>query len=374
MYQHVLAAEPMHADALHLLGVLALQNRPARSGGRVDRPRDCHQAGGGFLRASRARAGEPGKAERSHHLLSTGVATQPGIPGGHCNLGSALKQAGQVTEAIAAYRSALDLRPEFPEAFNNLGLALRDADRLPEAITAFSRATVLRPQDAEAWNNLGSALNSAGDSREALRALGRAIAIRPDFADAHNNMGSAHKRLGDVNGAIGEFQQAIAIQPNFPEALNNIAMIFQERGQRDEAVGLYRKALALKADFAPAHLNLALALREKGELDEAIACCRRAVALSRDLPKRAIRWACSCRLRALCPRLLRRSGRRSRRKPATPRRTAISPTFFGKPVAPPTQSGCTPGHRVAPRLRRGAQQPRPRATAGRRYARSHCGI
>ena len=52
------------------------------------------------------------------------VRLKPGSALAHANLGIALKDKGQVDEAIACYRKAIELDPKFARAHNNLGNAL----------------------------------------------------------------------------------------------------------------------------------------------------------------------------------------------------------------------------------------------------------
>jgi predicted O-linked N-acetylglucosamine transferase (SPINDLY family) len=70
------------------------------------------------------------------------------------NLGNALKDRGELDEAVACYRRALELEPDFSEAHNNLGITLKDLGRLEEAIACWRRALNLKPDFAEAHSNL----------------------------------------------------------------------------------------------------------------------------------------------------------------------------------------------------------------------------
>ena len=54
------------------------------------------------------------------------------------NLGSTLETTA-MDEAIAAYRQAIALRPGSAEAHGNLGNALKDKGQLDDAIAAFAR-------------------------------------------------------------------------------------------------------------------------------------------------------------------------------------------------------------------------------------------
>src|SRR5271156_6350409 len=74
LYRQILARQPEHADALHLLGVIA------------------HQVG---------------RNDIAVDLIGRATALKPSYHEAHSNLGVALKESGKVAEAIAAHRRAI---------------------------------------------------------------------------------------------------------------------------------------------------------------------------------------------------------------------------------------------------------------------------
>lgn len=86
-------------------------------------------------------------------------------------------------EAIAAYRTALQLQPDYAAAWNNLGLALKAKGQPEEAIAAFRAALRGGADDADAFTNLGDTLNAQGRPEEALAAYRSALALKPDSPD-----------------------------------------------------------------------------------------------------------------------------------------------------------------------------------------------
>jgi predicted O-linked N-acetylglucosamine transferase (SPINDLY family) len=246
IYRQILAVEPRHADALHLLGVIA------------------HQVGSNDI---------------AMDLIRQAIALAPGVADYHSNLGEACRAVGQLDEAIAAYRQAIALKPDLPEAHCNLGNALRDKGQLDEAIAAFRQAIALKPQYAKAHNNLGTALRDKGQVVEAIAAYRQAIALKPDMPEAHYNLSFALKDQGQLDEAIAACRRAILLKPDMPEAHCTLGVALKDRGQLDGAIAAYRQAIALKPDLAEAHSNLGNALRDKGQADEAIAAYRQAIAL-----------------------------------------------------------------------------------------------
>ena len=280
LYRQILAADPRHSDALHLLGVIAHQvgqHVPA-----IDLIRQAISLAPGnpnyhsnLGEACRAAA----RLDDAIAAYRRAIALNPDFSEAHNNLGSALTEKGQLDEAIVACRRAIVLNPSFPEAHNSLGNALRDTRQLDDAITAYRQAIALKPDLPEAHSNLGNALRDKGQLDEAIASYRQAIALRPDYPDAHSNLGNALRDKGLSDAAIAAFSQAIALKPNYAGAHSNLGNALRDKGQPDEAIAAFCRAIAIKPDFAEAHSNLGNAFKDTGRLDEAIASYRKAIAL-----------------------------------------------------------------------------------------------
>jgi tetratricopeptide (TPR) repeat protein len=264
VYRQILAAEPNHADATHLLGVIALQT---------------------------------GRHELAVEQISRAIALQGGAAAFHNNLGEAHRALGRTAEAVQCYRRALELKPDFIDALNNLGIACKTQGKLDEAIACYRRALELRPDYASAENNLGNALTEQGKLDEAVACYRRALRLKPDYADAQVNLRSALEQQGeaqfrqgdaclergDLDRAVACYRLALDLHPALAEAHNNLGVALNRQAKPEEALGCFRRALGLKPDYADAEGNLGMTLKDLGELDEAVACCRRAVELRPDV-------------------------------------------------------------------------------------------
>jgi protein O-GlcNAc transferase len=286
LYRQILAQQPEHADAIHLLGLIAHQ--VGRDDVAVDLLRravalgpnspDAHSNLGNALKNT-------GHVDEAVAAYRQAIALRSDFPEAHNNLGNALKDKGQFDDAIAAYRQAIALRPNYAEAHNNLGNALSDSGRADEAIAAYLQAINLNPQLPEARNNLGNVLRDKGQGDDAIAAYRHAIALRPAYAEAHSNLGNALKDKGQLDEAIEACQRAITLRPAYAEAHLNLGNALRDQGLLDAAIDAFRKAIALRPGYAEAYGNLGNALKEKGQLDEAIAACRQAIALNPNLPE-----------------------------------------------------------------------------------------
>lgn len=78
----------------------------------------------------------------------------------YTNLGSLLKDIGQLTAAIKMYEQAVACDGNFDIALANLANAVKDQNRISDAITYYRRAVQANPDFAEAVCGLANALNS----------------------------------------------------------------------------------------------------------------------------------------------------------------------------------------------------------------------
>ncbi|KAM0266443.1 hypothetical protein ACHAPA_006873 [Fusarium lateritium] len=83
----------------------------------------------------------------------------------HTNLGSLLKDIGQLDMAIQMYEQAVSCDGTFDIALTNLANAVKDRGRINDAITYYKRAVNSNPEFAEAVCGLSTALNSVCDWR-----------------------------------------------------------------------------------------------------------------------------------------------------------------------------------------------------------------
>ncbi|KAI1819702.1 glycosyl transferase family 41-domain-containing protein [Xylaria intraflava] len=81
----------------------------------------------------------------------------------HTNLGSLLKDIGQLDLAIQMYERAVACDATFDIALTNLANAVKDRGRIGDAIMYYKRAVSSNPQFAEALCGLSTALNSVCD-------------------------------------------------------------------------------------------------------------------------------------------------------------------------------------------------------------------
>ena len=184
-----------------------------------------------------------------------------------------------------AEKLAVSITNEFPKhqfCWKVLAAILGATGRKSEAVDANQTAVALSPQDAEAHYNLGITLKELGRLDEAEASYAQAIALKPDYAEFHSSLGITLKELGRVDEALASYTQAIALKPNYAKAHYNLGNMLKELGRLVEAEASYAQAIALKPDYAEFHNNLGNALKELGRLDEALTSYTQAIELKPD--------------------------------------------------------------------------------------------
>lgn len=149
------------------------------------------------------------------------------LSGQYPNSGFAWKLLGeslylQGKDALLALQKAAELLPDDADAHNNLGIALKDLGQLNEAMASYRRALEIKPDDSRAYNNLGIVLNDLGRPADAVTNYRRALQIKPDYAKAHNNLGTALQDIGQLNDALASFRRALELMPDYINAQSNL--------------------------------------------------------------------------------------------------------------------------------------------------------
>lgn len=208
--RRIVQAVPDHADALHLLGLIAAGRR------------DHHAALG---------------------LLKRAVSLRDSEAEFHVNLGRVHHALQQTAEAIACYRRALALKPELPQANSNLGGILANLQQVDEAMTLCRRALDADPKLAAAWCNLGIAAYHQRDYDLAVDSCEKALALWPDSVQALHILGASRVMQGRVDEGIELLERTLALQPDYARAHGSLlfALLYRAGTSADELFAAHRR-------------------------------------------------------------------------------------------------------------------------------------
>jgi tetratricopeptide (TPR) repeat protein len=207
------------------------------------------------------------------------------------NFGTALRDRGQLDEALWYFQKALDVRSHSEHRHYNFSLALiHDSigdvlarkGRLDEAIPHLRQAVDLRPDFPDAHYNLGTALFQKGDLDGAIAEWRTTLSIHPNDAGAHTSLGNALVQKGHLSEAADHYEKALQADPDAILPLNNLAWVIST-GPDDSlrnneiAVKLALKTNQLSKETNPVFIRtLAAAYAQAGQFENAIETTRRA--------------------------------------------------------------------------------------------------
>ena len=219
IYRQVLEADPKHAVAAHLWGVVAL---------------------------------EVGRYDIAVERISVAVRLDGRQAAFHVNLAAAYRGLGRLVEARQCYEQALRLQPDMAEAQNNLGTMLQSQGKRSEAAALYQQAIAKNPRYADAHNNLGTVYQEQGEWPQAIACFRTAVEVEPRYPRGFYNLGAALAQQKHLDQARAAFEQAIALSSQYAEAHYGMALVLHEQNEWSRAEAAYREALRLRPDMSAA--------------------------------------------------------------------------------------------------------------------------
>jgi Flp pilus assembly protein TadD len=183
-YRRALALGSKNAEALHMLGVLAIQSH---------------------------------MFDDAIRLIKSAARKSPDDPNIYVNLGSAYHKANRKSLARESYETALILRPNFAEAHFNLGKLLSELKEWGLAIECFNKSLELSPNDPAAYLGLGNVYKHMGDRDRAEVNYEEAIRLSPQMPEAYGNLAAVYVDRGNHKEAFALATRAIALDPQSAE-------------------------------------------------------------------------------------------------------------------------------------------------------------
>ncbi len=163
-YKLILDQQPDHADALHLLGVVA------------------HQFG---------------KHDNAINLIKLALKLQPANAVFHYNLAKALQANNSLADAITHYQLSLQHNSSDTNAWANLAVAYQDSEQVEQAVHANRQTLALDGDHPIALLNLGTLLSQIGEYDEAALLFDRLLHKHPMHAEAHTKKSLIRLLQGD---------------------------------------------------------------------------------------------------------------------------------------------------------------------------------
>jgi tetratricopeptide (TPR) repeat protein len=240
--EQALALDANHADTLHLMGLLHLQDE---------------------------------QYDLAIAWIARAIRQGPPKPVYLWSLGTTLLRQGRHEDALKTFDKAVQLKPDDPVLWTNLGIVLVELDRQSEALLSFQHALKLNPRHWDAADQCGRLLRELERFEDALAHFDLCDKLQPNHALTLQIRAGTLRDLKRLEEALVDNRRAYKIDPANPNTCNNMGDMLLMLGRPDEAVEWFDKAIELRPDYAVAISNKAFALTQLHRFGEAFALYER---------------------------------------------------------------------------------------------------
>jgi tetratricopeptide (TPR) repeat protein len=148
--------------------------------------------------------------------------------------------------------------------WNNLGISYLDQLQYSDAEAAFRHVVQLRPDYVDGYINL--ALNDIQWEKyaEARPYLDKALALKADNARALYYLGVVERRSGNGEAEMADFKKVVEQYPMSIDARRELGISYYQNHLYDDARAQFEALQAIEPDDLAAHYNLAVLYRRMG--------------------------------------------------------------------------------------------------------------
>jgi tetratricopeptide (TPR) repeat protein len=177
--------------------------------------------------------------------------------------------AGKFEESIEPLKKVADKAPKTAAAaplHSALGDSYSKTGKNEEAVASYRTAIELDSGTATFQGKMALVLNTMGKTAEAQEALKKAIALDPGSAEYWYNLGVIQVNSGQTDQAIQSFRKSIEVDPNYEESYYQLAICLSGSPQTmPEAIELLKKYMKIgkKPDQVKVAKDLIDALTKK---------------------------------------------------------------------------------------------------------------
>ena len=161
---------------------------------------------------------------------------------------NAAYERGDIEQAAAKYRQALDWQPSNVVYRGKLGQIYAELGRFDEAEKAFHLALVMDYEDRRSLNGLGVMLHQQGKLADAMYYYLRLIELGPKDGDVCHNLSLVFYQLGKYDDAVEWSDRAMEVAPSDPDVLQVRVKVLAAVGRLDETRAVLDRAAEISPD------------------------------------------------------------------------------------------------------------------------------
>lgn len=237
LYRQILQFNPVHADAMHLLGLLTASS---------------------------------GNLDGAVNLIESAIRVSPSHAPFHLNLGNLYHELRDYDAALACFDRALKLDQKLSDAYYNRGNTQQTMGRYEEAIASYDLAIRCKSDCADYYYNRANVLQILNKFQDAVVGYDKALSVQSNHVGALFNQGNALQSLKKFDLAVASYVKAIQLKPGCADFYNNLGNALRGLNRLDEAVLAYSQAAQLNPEYAEACHNRGIVLQAMARHEEAV--------------------------------------------------------------------------------------------------------
>ncbi len=229
-----------------------------------------------------------GKITQAIQAYKEAINADPTNPSNYVTLARLQVYAGEYDEAIENAQNALLKNPNNPLAHAVLGWALGFQDKYAEAEVEIKKALALDPNNALAHAYYAEILINQNDYTlydKAAEESKKARDLDPTLLESHRARGIVLLNTQNLEEAVQEFQAALAINKNIPDLNLYLGITYKALGDYDLAQEALLAAYALNPTDTVALTELSRAFFADGRYPQAAQYAEEAIKVKPDDPR-----------------------------------------------------------------------------------------
>jgi len=239
VYLDILAGDPEHAEALHMVGIVCLQK---------------------------------GELQKSEQYFKKAIAIDATKADFYSNLGNVLGAQSRTEEAFDNFKKAINLNPQHIDALNNAASASLSLGLSSEAKTFCQQILSFVPNDINARLNLSSVYLDERDTFSAIKVLKEGLNIQPHQVDLLIQLANVLELVNKVDEASEVIKKLDSLGLVSARLSLLAGTVFRRQGQFDKAEQRLKLALTQglsEKEQIEAFNQLGLTLDSLGKSSEA---------------------------------------------------------------------------------------------------------
>lgn len=210
---------------------------------------------------------DAGETEAAEEQYRKAVQADPAYSKAYLNLAGLLMETGRAEAALDCLSDAERRASDRVGILFKRAMALKSLNRIDDAVAAYRSVLDLQPKFPKADNNLGNIFQEIGDFDKAFHHYRRAIETDPAYTIGRFNLGNLYQLRNEMDRALAEYRQVLRDQPENPEAWLNLGQALRRKGETEEALDALNRALEIQPGYEKALAALVHQLQYACEWD-----------------------------------------------------------------------------------------------------------